>query len=72
MTRKELRNAIRSLQEFEILHVKGWGQIQKIGNHYAICGEVDHSDPYTDYCDWSFGWKLSWIVEMIQKELKLD
>lgn len=72
MTKKEVRKAMRSLQDLEKLHIKSWGQIQKIGKTYAICGEVDDSDPMRDYSAWSYGWKESWILDTLTREGVLE
>lgn len=79
MTIKEIRKAMRNLNKdggtlSEIIVVEGFGQIQKIGNSYAIgpMPEDDDSDPMTDYSAWSYGWKEKWILDSIRSELKID
>lgn len=68
MTIAEIRKAMRA-SNGETIVVKGWGQIKKLGKSYAICGEVDDSDPYTDYSAWNYGWKESWILDDIKRTL---
>ena len=72
-TTKELRKAIRNMNDYETILIDGWGQIQKIGKNYAIgpLPENDDSNPYTDYSAWNYGWKQSWIIEDIAKDLKI-
>lgn len=72
-TVKELRKAIRNMKDFETILIDGWGQIWKSGTRYAIgpLPENDDSDILTDYSAWSYGWKQSWIIEDIAKELKI-
>ena len=70
MTLAEIRKQMRNYNG-EIIKVAGWGQIKKIGNRYAICGEVDNSDLMRDYDDWDYGWKESWILDDIKRTLKI-
>ena len=76
MTIKEIRKAMRAMNKngetlSEIHEVEGWGQIQKIGSRYAVCGMVDDSDPLTDYSAWTYGMKESWILDSIKRTLNI-
>ena len=78
MTIKEIRKAMRNLNKdgetlSGVILVEGWGQIQKIGSTYAIgpLPEKDDSDPYTDYSAWTYGWKESWVLDLIKRELNI-
>lgn len=76
MTIKEIRKAMRAMNKngetlSKILVVEGWGQIQKIGSRYAVCGMVDDSDPLTDYSAWVYGMKESWILDSIKRTLNI-
>ena len=82
MTIKEIRKAMRELNKdggsvSEAILVPGWGQIRKIGQRsdgYAIgpLPEDDHSDPMTDYTDWSYGWKEKWVLDRIAEQLHIN
>ena len=78
MTIKEIRKQMRSLNKdgetlSSVILVPGWGQIQKIGSSYAIgpLPENDDSDPITDYSAWTYGWKESWVLDLIKRELNI-
>ena len=67
MTKKELRKAIKSLDNMEVLVIDDWGKVQNIFGRYAICVGEDDSDPMTDYSAWSYGWKIKRIVDYYAK-----
>lgn len=76
MTIKEIRKEMREMNKngetlSKILVVEGWGQIQKIGSRYAVCGMVDDSDPMTDYSAWTYGMKEKWILDSIKRTLNI-
>lgn len=72
-TTKEIRKAMRSMNTGDTIVIDGWGQIFKGGNNYAIgpLPEKDDTDVYSDYDAWSYGWKESWILDNIKKELNI-
>lgn len=79
MTIKEIRKMMRNLNKdgrsvSEAILIPGWGQIKKIGNTYAVgpLPENDHSDPMTDYTDWSYCWKEKWVLDNIKQTLNID
>lgn len=74
MTIKDIRKAMRSLEAGNTLFIPKWGQIQKIGDSYAIgpIPEKDDSDPMHDYSAWNYGWKESWILDNIKKTLQIS
>ena len=79
MTIKEIRKEMRNLNKdggtvSKAILIEGWGQIQKIGNRYAIgpLPEYDDSDPMTDYSAWSYGWKETWILDDIRRNLGIS
>lgn len=74
MTIKEIRKQLRGLEVGETVLVPGWGQVQKIGSSYAIgpVPEKDDSDPMHDYSAWCYGWKESWILDNIKRELRIS
>ena len=72
--RKEMRNLNKNGETLSAtILVEGWGQIQKIGNGYAIgpLPEYDDSDPMTDYSAWSYGLKESWVLDYIKRGLQI-
>ena len=73
MTVKELRRMMRNSKKDghflgEIILVEGAGQIQKIGNRYAVgpVPELDDSDPLTDYSAWTYGLRESWVLNFFK------
>lgn len=82
LTIKEIRKAMRDLNKdgetvSKPLLIEGWGQIKKIGNGkapYAIgpLPEDDDSDPYTDYTAWTYGFKESWVLDYIKRDLHIS
>ena len=71
---KEIRKALRSLENFETLLIEGIGQVKKIGKSYAYgpLPEDDETDLMRDYDDWSYCWKESWILDDIRRTAKID
>lgn len=74
MTKKELRKALRDLPNFGQILIPGWGQVKKIGKSYAVgpLPEKDDSDIMHDHSAWTYGFKLSWAVDMIARETNLE
>lgn len=78
MTIKEIRRTMRNLNKdgrsvSETVLIPGYGQIKKIGKHYAVgpLPENDDSDPITDYSAWVYGWKESWVLDDIKRRLNI-
>jgi hypothetical protein len=68
-TIKEIRKAMRAMNQFDYLLIEGFGQITKIGKLYA-CGplpEDDDSDVITGYSAWCYCQRESWIIDDIKK-----
>ena len=73
-TVKEIRKAMRGLESFhEVLIIEGWGQIAKTGREYSRgpLPEEDDSDPTADYTAWTYGWKESWLINDIKREMNI-
>lgn len=68
-TIKEIRKAMRAMNQFDYLLIEGFGQITKIGKLYASgpLPEDDDSDVITGYSAWSYCQRESWIIDDIKK-----
>lgn len=73
VTIKRLRKTMREATDFDIIYVKGWGQIQKLCKTYAIgpVPEKDDSDPLSDYSAWSYGLIEKMVLWYVKRDLKL-
>lgn len=72
ITLKEARKALRDLKKNEevrrnVIRI-GKNQIQCLMGKFAVCGGVDDSNPYTDYCAWTFGWSEKEVLDMLKRE----
>lgn len=72
MTIKEARKALRELKKVNDMrtikfgtNVKNGFQVKYLCGGFGICGWIDNSDPYHDYCDWSFGWSEKALLDMM-------
>lgn len=74
-TVKNIRKTMRGLKSFhETLIIEGWGQIRKTGTSGYAHGplpEEDDSDPVRDYTAWTYGWKESWLIDDIKRNLQI-
>ena len=65
MTKFELTTALRNLKPFaEELKINGWA-IKYTGVDYGVRADWDESDPYTDYCPYTWGLNLKNIIKLI-------
>lgn len=73
-TIKDVRKAMRTMNEFDTILINCWGQITKIGKTYAIgpVPEKDDSDVITGYSAWSYCLRESWIIDYIKKFFNVE
>lgn len=73
-TIKEIRKAMRAMNQFDYLLIEGFGQITKIGKLYASgpLPEDDDSDVITGYSAWSYCQRESWIIDDIKKVFNVE